>query len=274
VSPELHKLIVRWRTDEIPPSGIPKYFDIVEGDYIECGKHDGRMVYKKCGGKIVCPVVIYWCGPNWSPAEQGWWIAVDIGSEAVYVHNPGNLSDVPFNGWQRLGQPVPIEIVPKALQYQVMYEEVVEQFRAYKESHEQQHVPQQADVLQTQYDLLQHEHEELKIRHAELIVNYKQALKDKHQSRDEPAAKVARVVQPPEQPGLQEYVSSGGSASSSSAAAATTPAEDEEAAQTWGRTRARTRAGVRVQAQRIVDLFVNERYSDLARQPPDQRYHW
>lgn len=268
VSGELHKLVLRWTNVDFAP---PEFFAQIEGEYIGCGHHDGRQKYKKCSGTTMGQVDIYYCGEAWTPAERGWWIGQGIGGDQIFVRNPLDITDIPFEGWLRVTQPVPMEIIPKLLLYKEKYDTVVMQFREYTLNHpEAPLLPLQPDdALRTAFTTLSEEHDELKARHELLLLNYKQAVKDKQQSSGEPLEKVATVVPPQPRHGLQEFVGDGSSASSSGAAAAGAPPAD-----VLGRTRSRTRAGVRVQAQRIVDLFVNERYSELARAPTDQRYHW
>jgi hypothetical protein len=270
VSGELHKLVVRWNNVDF---AAPDFFAQIEGEYIGCGYHDARQTYKKCSDTTTGQVDIYYCGVAWKPEDRGWWIGQGIGSDQIFVRNPLDISDIPSVGWLRMSQSLPMmEIVPKMVLYKEMYETVVVQFGEYTRKHpEATLLPRQPDdALRTAFTTLSEEHDELKARHELLLLNYKQALKDKHLGEPlEKVEKVATVVPPPLQHGMQEYVSGASSASSSVAAAAGPPPDE-----VLGRTRSRTRAGVRVQAQRIVDLFVNERYSELARAPTDQRYHW
>ena len=265
ITSETTKIVIRWFRGETIPPGLAAMVDNVTGEYQVSGLHHGRMMYRKVAGPSGMRCWCYYVSESEPADMQGWWLSPEPMSQLFYASNPAKTASVPHTGWRRHDVPLcKLMAIPKIVD---MGDELSELQRKH------------AQVIQEKRDL-ESEYDKLETKNQTLWTSYKNLLAD---TKGQPH-KVPRVVPPPT--GMHEPVetacaseemggsssstgpsaSTGGSAASGSGAPYTGPGEP--------RTRARTRGGVRVQAQRIVDMFVTGSYDELANTHAPGRLHW
>ena len=265
VTAETTKIVIRWFRGETIPPGLAAMVDNVTGEYQVSGLHHGRMMYRKVAGPSGYVCWCYYVSES-EPAEmRGWWLSPEPMSELFYASNPAQTASVPHTGWMRHGVPLQkLMAIPKIV-------DLADELAELQRKHTQ--------VIQEKRDL-ESEYDKLETKNKTLWTSYKNLLAD---TKGQPH-KVPRVVLPPT--GMDEPVeaafagaNTGGSSASTGASASTGGSSASgSATPSTGhgepRTRARTRGGVRVQAQRIVDMFVTGSYEELANAQVPGRLHW
>jgi hypothetical protein len=279
--PGLFTLVIRARPGtEIPEDAKPIYQEIA-GLYEHAGLFSGKPMYKKTTGVTTNEAVVYYCNEQWLPDERGWWMGPRVGGELIWAYSRSSAIDIPSAGWHCVGMPsVQLQVVPQMVLLREKLDGTLKDYSSLFEENMDLKATHAAAVADM---------EELETKYAQLQESYKNLLKDSNRA---PPVKKPRVVPPPaDADAVRQWTAAdktappnasqnawcpqqpsapppphllSGSASSSGAPAPDAP----------GRTRARTRAGVRVQAQRIVDLLISGQVDEIRRQTDLPRFHW
>ena len=254
---ELASLVIRWeRGQKLPDdAAVATMVTNVTGEYINCGMNCGRPMFRKVAGPSAYVALAYYVDDT--PEWQGWWLGPEVNSLLFSCRNRSTCNSIPHSGWSRHEQPlIKLFAIPKMVD---QADELHELHTKYQD-------------LQQVHHTLEMEYDSLETKHKDLWTSYKNLVKD---TKGGPA-KMPRIVPPPgatmatdsAQGPEEETTDEPHPHSASSSATAPSGGTGQP------RTRARTRGGLRVQAQRIVDLFVNGQYQELTHTEVPERLHY
>ena len=184
-----------------------------------------------------------------------------------YLWNPAELIDVPHEGWlDHDGVHANVKVLPMLKYSQQLYSNLQKDHQELLEDHSE---------LQRKHAMLESAHSELTSAHSELWATAKQLMMD---TKDPEHKRPRQPTTPTKAPPVLKHSDNNWGGSSSSSASGLLPppppGEYHRGQPGQGRNRPRTRAGVRVQAQRIVDLFVQGQYKEIVKTVPEgTRFH-